>query len=580
MGLSGGLQSVDSADENKSSGSSLSQDQKKVLTWNKISLEEPTIPLSGESRYLTPLWVSRYEEPQEEPYQSDSAQLITTGFELIRAAKFRSYRLEIKYKIRAALKLLTLREQHVLIQFWSPRIVGKHQLLTTDDQPFGLGVAIEELCFYRKVSEQNAFLVDKDHEEDDVSPPARVFRQGLPEWTFDITNYKPEDFPQQEYAILCNLYGYLALPVFDSTTGLCVGVLELLTSSNYMSYDFEVQQVHEALKMKNLTSPQAFGRPPSKIPNENKDGELDKVFDILKVVCDIHSLPLAQTWALSPSCSFVSHEKVIKKSCSSFDARCIGKVCMSTADLPFHVRDLGMWHFRKACREQHLDKSCGFVGRALLAHGSCYCQDITELTEEEYPLVHKARMSGLTGCFTIFLHSVDDDYVLEFFLLSDSKNGIHVLNLVQTLKQRVEVAFGFELGELSLIEVIGPPRDVSYLSSSIKPHTIQISSTTMANTSSYGMGSSDSKSFLASIAKTNSLDVASQMSSKQHLPNEQGGIITVTENLVRNDVIANDINVKIKDTATSYADMSMQVMNDISTNAGKGNNTLKQGKKT
>nr|GEV24573.1 hypothetical protein [Tanacetum cinerariifolium] len=355
-----------------------------------------------------------------------------------------------KIKIRAALKLLTFREEHVLVQFWSPRVVGKHQLLTTADQPFGLGVIDEELCSYRRDSEQIVFLVDKDDEEEDISPPARVFRRGLPEWTSDLTNYRPKDFLQQECAICCNLHGYLALPVFDSTTGFCVGVIELLMSSTNTTNAFEVQQVHKALKTVNLTSP--------------------------------------QTWVVSPSTSFVSHDKIIEKSCSSFDTRCIGKVCLSTNALPFYVRDLRVWPFREACKERHLDKSRSFVGRALLARGSSYCQDVTQLSEEEYPLVHNARMSGLKSCYTIFVHSIEgnDDYVFEFYLPSDIEDASY---LVQTLKQNIVVASGFELGDISPIKFIGPPQ------------SIQISSTTTANTMASGMNSSDLKSVLANVVK-------------------------------------------------------------------------------
>ncbi|GKE58060.1 hypothetical protein Tco_1497245 [Tanacetum coccineum] len=119
--------------------------------------------------------------------------------------------------IRAALKLLTFREQNVLVQFWSPRVVGKHHQLTTEDQPYGLGAIDDRLYMYRKDSERKVYVVDKekdkDYEEENTSPPARVFRQRLPEWTADITNYKPKDFPQQERAISCDLRGYLLTSV-------------------------------------------------------------------------------------------------------------------------------------------------------------------------------------------------------------------------------------------------------------------------------------------------------------------------------------------------------------------------------
>ncbi|PWA83164.1 PB1 domain-containing protein [Artemisia annua] len=149
-------------------------------------------------------------------------------------------------------------------------------------------------------------------------------------------------------------------------------------------------------------------------------------------------------------------------SCNSFDSKCLGKVCMSTCGLPYYVKDLGLWPFLEACMERHLDKFCGLVGRALLSRGSCFCEDVSKLSEEEYPLVYFARMHGLTSSFAIHLQSVESnhDYVLEFFLPSHMKDIKHVLNLVELLKQYFEVASRFELGDKSFIEVVGPPMDL------------------------------------------------------------------------------------------------------------------------
>ncbi|GJX10288.1 NIN-like protein [Tanacetum coccineum] len=520
--------------------------QKKFL-WIKISLLRPRVSFSGELRYLTSLWVSRNEEPRDELNRAENK----------------------KEKIRAALKLLTFREEHVLVQFWSPRVVGKHQLLTTADQPFGLGVIDEELCSYRRDSEQIVFLVDKDDEEEDISPPARVFRRGLPEWTSDLTNYRPKDFLQQECAICCNLHGYLALPVFDSTTGFCVGVIELLMSSTNTTNAFEVQQVHKALKTQNLTSPKVFDFATPNVPSEQRQIELDILCGILRTACDSHGLPLAQAWAVSPAASFVSQDKVIEKTCSSFDTKCIGKVCMSTTALPFHVRDMGMWPFRDACKEHHLDMSRSFVGKALLARGSSYCQDVTELTEEEYPLVRNAHMYKITSCFAIFLHSLEgnDEYVLEFFLPSYMKDGSYVPYLVQTLKQKVEDASGFELGEISSpAEVTGPPRDASFLSFSIKPQFVQVSAVTMANTLEFGMDSSYSEQVLGNVVKTDSADVQSQCSSRENYPND------MTDNI-------NMVGSREIENATLYSIVTNQETSDITTIAGLKSKTLKRGRK-
>ncbi|KAI7749894.1 hypothetical protein M8C21_014067 [Ambrosia artemisiifolia] len=464
-------------------------DQKIEMTCDNIFLEQPTVPSFGESRYLTPLWVSENVEPQEELRVSDPSQPMTVGFKLGAGSL---YHQEIFCKIRAALKLLFLREQHVVVQFWSPRSVDKHQVLATKDQPFGLGVASEELCFYRRKSEHKAFLVDEDHEEEDVGPPARVFKQGLPEWTSDLANYTTKAFPLRDCAIRCNLHGYLALPVFDPTTGLCVGVLELLTFSKLKDVAYEVEHIQ---RKGNLASPQAFkvfDGPTSYVSNEPSQNELDKIFDILKHVCETHKLPLAQTWTLSPSTGYFAHEKVIEGCCSSFNTRCFGKVYMSTT-LPFYARDTSMWAFMKASKKCHLEKSRGVAGRALSSRGSCFCGDVTKLDEEEYPLVHYARISRLTSCFAIFLHSVqgNNDYVLEFFLPLNIKDSRHVLDLVQTLKQSIKAASNFELGDESTMEVLRPPTD-----SSVNK-----------------MDSSDLESVVADTSETDFADVADQWSS-------------------------------------------------------------------
>ncbi|KAL8254438.1 hypothetical protein R6Q59_032659 [Mikania micrantha] len=232
-------------------------------------------------------------------------------------------------------------------------------------------------------------------------------------------------------------------------------------SSKLKDFVYEVKHIHQELKKRNLTSPQpfeAFDGPASNVSPKLSENELDKIFGVLKIVCDTHNLPLAQTWTVSPSASCFAHEKVLEKSCSSFNTRCFWKFCMSIA-MPFYVRDPDTWSFMEASKECHLEKSRGVAGRALSSRGSCFCGDVTRLDEEEYPLVHNARMSGLTGCFAVFLHSVesDVDYAMEFFLPLDIKDSRHVLNMVQTLKHTVKTVSGFELGDLSSIEVVGPP---------------------------------------------------------------------------------------------------------------------------
>nr|GEV50536.1 hypothetical protein [Tanacetum cinerariifolium] len=435
----------------------------KDMLSKKMSTEAPALAFSGDSRYLTQLCVFGNRKELSQSYST----ITGAGFEL-RADTIDQNNQIIHDQIEAALKLLSFRKPYVLAQFWLHQVIGIDQILTTKDQPYGVGERDARLLLYRRDSERYLYVVDKDHEEEeDISPPVRVFRRGLPEWTLDLTNYLPKHFPQQECAISCYLHGYLALPVFDLTTRSCVGVIELLTSSKYVSYAHEVQQFHSALKTQNLSCPQAFDDP-AYIPRQN---ELDKIMGILKTACDIHNLPLAQTWVVSPSTSFVSHDKIIKKCCCSFDTKCIGKVCMSTSTLPFYLKDTLKWEFREACAKQHLEQSSqGAVGRASLSRNLCFCRDVTILNAEEYSLVHYARMVNLASCFAIYLQSLEngDDYVLEFFLPPGMEDGRCVQDVVETLRQNIEGDSGFELGSTESSDsesVVTDVSDTAYSSS-------------------------------------------------------------------------------------------------------------------
>nr|GEY26781.1 hypothetical protein [Tanacetum cinerariifolium] len=296
-------------------------------------------------------------------------------------------------KIKAALKLLTFRKDHVLVQFWRPRDVGKHLLLTTINQPYGLGVINEAFYSYRKDSERNAYVIDKDHEEEDLSPPARVFRKGLAEWTSDVTNYLPKQFPKQECAARCNLHGYLALPVFDTPTRSCIGVLELLTCSKYPSFAYEVQQFEKALKTQDLTCQKKSDGPASNVPFESRKNELDDIFSILKVVCDAQNLPLAQTWAMSPLNTFSSHEQILRKSCDSFDTKCLGKICMSTTALPYYDSERNAYVIDKDHEEEDLSPPARVFRKGLAE----WTSDVTNYLPKQFPKQECAARCNLHG---------------------------------------------------------------------------------------------------------------------------------------------------------------------------------------
>lgn len=163
------------------------------------------------------------------------------------------------------------------------------------------------------------------------------------------------------------------------------------------------------------------------------------------MVCETHTLPLAQTWVPCRHRSILANGGGFKKSCSSFDGSCMGQVCMSTTDVAVYVVDANMWGFRDACAEHHLQKGQGVAGRAFESLNSCFCHDITEFCKTEYPLVHYARMFGLKSSFAICLrsnHTGNDDYVLEFFLPPNIESYEDQQNLLNSLLVTVKEHFG------------------------------------------------------------------------------------------------------------------------------------------
>ena len=160
----------------------------------------------------------------------------------------------------------------------------------------------------------------------------------------------------------------------------------------------------------------------------------------------------------------------LKKSCTSFDGSCMGRICMSATEVASYVVDAHMWGFRDACLEHHLQKGQGVSGRAFLSHSSCFCGDVTQFCKTEYPLVHYALMFGLKSCFSICLRSTftgDDEYILEFFLppsIVDYQEQKNLLGaLMATMKKHfytLKVASGINLEDKEgLVEIIQASRN-------------------------------------------------------------------------------------------------------------------------
>ena len=202
----------------------------------------------------------------------------------------------------------------------------------------------------------------------------------------------------------------------------------------------------------------------NQICNEGRHNALTEILEILTAACETHKLPMAQTWVPCMHRNVLAYGGGLKKVCTSIDGSCMGRVCMSATDVAFYIVDAHMWGFREACLEHHLQKGQGVAGRAFSSHNSCYCGDITQFCKTDYPLVHYARMFGLTSCFAICLQSSytgSDNYVLEFFLPPSITNACEqqslLGSLLGTMKKHfksLKVASGFGLEQEGYVEVI------------------------------------------------------------------------------------------------------------------------------
>ncbi|KAL4296706.1 hypothetical protein GQ457_12G000600 [Hibiscus cannabinus] len=379
-------------------------------------------------------------------------------------------------------------QQHVLAQVWAPVKSGDRYVLTTSGQPFVLDPHSNGLHKYRMVSLTYMFSVDGESGKQ-LGLPGRVFLQKLPEWTPNVQYYSSKEYSRLGHALHYNVQGTLALPVFEPSIQSCVGVLELITTSQMINYAPEVDKLCKALQAVNLKSSDISDHPITQpqICNKSRQYALAEILEILTVVCENHKLPLAQTWVPCQHRSVLAYGGGLKKSCTSFDGSCMGQVCMSTTDLAFYIVDAHAWGFREACLEHHLQKGQGVAGRAFLSRSSCFCVDITQFCKTEYPLVHYARMFRLTGCFAICLRSTytgDDEYVLEFFLPSaivDSSERRTLLgSMLATMKQHfrsLQVASGAELEEdegfIQIIEASSDERLETMLESVPIPSSVK-----------------------------------------------------------------------------------------------------------
>ncbi|XP_057966309.1 protein NLP2-like [Malania oleifera] len=315
------------------------------------------------------------------------------------------------------------KDRNALIQFWVPVKKGGKKVLTTNRQPFALTPSCQSLANYRNVSKKYKFPAEEDSKEL-VGLPGRVFLGKVPEWTPDVRFFRSDEYARVGYAQRYDVCGSLALPIFEQGSGNCLGVVEIVTTSQKINYRPELENVCKALEAVDLKSSEFFHPPKVKACTTSHQAALPEIVEILKSLCEMHNLPLAQTW--------FPCEQQGKGGC--WHSHKNSAQCVSTIDSAFFAADQQVLGFHEACSEYHLLRHQGIVGRAFTTNQLCFEPDITAFSVAEYPLSHHARVIGLRGAAALRLqsmHTVSADFVLEFFLpiqCRDSQEQNRILN--------------------------------------------------------------------------------------------------------------------------------------------------------
>lgn len=156
----------------------------------------------------------------------------------------------VKKRLLQAINFLkeTIRDKDVLVQIWIPVKKQGKQVLRASNQLFSLNPSCKSLASYRDVSQTYQFVADEDSTEF-VGLLGRVFLNRLPEWTPDVRFFRREEYPRVAHAHQCNVRGSLALPVLEQGSGICLGVVEVVTTRQRVDFHPELQNVCKALEV-------------------------------------------------------------------------------------------------------------------------------------------------------------------------------------------------------------------------------------------------------------------------------------------------------------------------------------------
>ncbi|KAK3038833.1 hypothetical protein RJ639_028555 [Escallonia herrerae] len=317
------------------------------------------------------------------------------------------------------------RDKNILIQIWVPVDRAGRNVLSTNDQPFSLDLNCPNLASYRDISRKYQFAADRDSKEI-VGLPGRVYTSRVPEWTPDVRFFSREEYPRVGHAQQFDVRGTLAVPVFEQGSHRCLGVIEVVTTTQNIKYAPELESVCKALEAVDLRSSEISSTQNVKVCGGSYEATFPEVLELLRSACEAHRLPLAQTWVpciqQGKGGSRHSDENLV--------------LCVSTVDSACYVAEPLIKGFHEACSEHHLLKGQGVAGGAFMTNQPCFSPDVTSYSKSEYPLSHHARMFGLRAAVAIRLRSIytrASDFVLEFFLPMDCRDPEEQKKLLSSL---------------------------------------------------------------------------------------------------------------------------------------------------
>lgn len=82
-----------------------------------------------------------------------------------------------------------------------------------------------------------------------VGLPIRVFLGKVPEWTPDVQFFRSDEYPRVKHAHKYDVRGTLGLPVFERGSQTCLGVVEVMMTTQKIQYRPELESIRKALEV-------------------------------------------------------------------------------------------------------------------------------------------------------------------------------------------------------------------------------------------------------------------------------------------------------------------------------------------